>query len=70
MNISAACATGMTSSFRVAAEGGFTAADFNLLRNLLSFCISVVWCLSMGYGILKDFPADKKQVLFWRFASG
>ena len=50
MNISAASATGMTASYRVAAEGGFHAADFNLIRNVLSFCIAMIWCWWMGYG--------------------
>ena len=60
MNISAACATGMTASYRIAAEGGFHAADFNLIRNVLSFCISVIWCCSMGYGPIKLFPSHNK----------
>ena len=48
MNLFAISATGMTSTYRIIAEEGFHAADFNLLRNFFSITIAIIWCAIAG----------------------
>ena len=70
MNLFAICATGMTSTYRIIAEEGFNAADFNLLRNLLAITVAIIWCAIVRVNPIKQFPSTKKNALFWRMVTG
>ena len=70
MNIAALTTTMLTASFRVIAEEGFHPAEFNLMRNLLSFVAACIWCATMGYNPIKLFPSEKKWTLVIRCITG
>lgn len=70
MNICAVCATGMTGTYRIIANEGFHAADFNLLRNILLVTIAIIWCSIVGVHPIKQFPWNKKLALSFRVILG
>ena len=69
MNICAVSTTGLTATYKTIADN-FSAADLNLLRNLLCFLVSCVWCAIARYNPLTRFPRDQKGVLAVRCLSG
>ena len=70
MNIAVFSATGMGASYKVIAAEGFHPAELNLMRNTLSFLVSLIWCCVTRVNPLNEFPHDKKLSLFVRMAAG
>lgn len=70
MNIATFSATGMSASYRIIANEGFHPAELNLMRNALTFLVSLIWCYFTGLNPLKEFPLDKKMPLLWRILFG
>ena len=69
MNIAAFSTTAMTATYRIVGRD-FHAAEFNLLRNMISLIAACIWCACSGYNPLKLFPSDKKGILLTRCLSG
>ena len=63
-------AVAMTATYRVIGTQGFHPGDFNLIRNILSLCIAIVWCVYSGNNIKNQFPWDKKGALVGRTLFG
>ena len=62
--------TGMTCFYRIIAEEGFHAADFNLFRNAYSFLISLIWLQIDGNKPWTNFPSHKRYTLVSRTILG
>ena len=69
MNFAAATTTGMAASYKVIADN-FHPAEFNLMRNCLSFVVALIWLGLIKTNPIKAFPTEKKWALFWRCITG
>ena len=70
MNLQAISATAMTATFRLIAQEGFHAVDYNLVRNIQGLFLAGIWLLVTCQNPLKLFPWDQKWTLFLRIIFG
>ena len=70
INLQAICATAMTATFRLIAQEGFHAIDYNLVRNVQGLFLAAIWLFVAGQNPLTLFPRDQKLTLFFRMVCG